>query len=514
LFDVAPGPAHLVSLAIHLLNVACVGVLARLLLGTCMDGRRHLPLLAMLLFGFHPLLIEPVAWISGQFELVVTLFVLLGLLANLAIRRVVIRSVVVAACFLLAACAKESAVAFPLLLFVVDWLRPPQASRPPARASDRIKAQWPVYLAVLLAGLLYLLLRRWSIGYLVQSAPQMAIFSWQRLQLICHTFITYWHVIVWPMASLDPLHVVPYTQFGTTTPGSIATVAAAIALLGAGLWLLWLRNAFGGVIVGATAALLPMLHVLPIEFDDSFYHDRYAMTAIAIAAAFLPKAIADLLGAHPRLRRPLLLAAPVIALWLLLAVVNIRVTLPLWSNEIALWQWILREHPDSNEATNSLLSQYLIHDDAAHARPLAQTLRTSGTDCTTCMVNVANFDIMQGDAAAAAAALKRARTATRHWAPTKVQILGFIMTTGDLRTLQGDLAGAQEAYRDAMSMDPLAPGPRVSLAIALARQGQYDAARKTAEEAWPLFAPDDRIEQQQRFERAFARSRLEPASQP
>jgi hypothetical protein len=63
-------------------------------------------------------------------------------------------------------------------------------------------------------------------------------------------------------------------------------------------------------------------------------------------------------------------------------------------------------------------------------------------------------------------------------------------------------------------MDPLAPGPRVSLAIALARQGQYDTARKTAEEAWPLFAPDDRIEQQQRFERALARSRLEPARQP
>ena len=115
------GPMHLVSLAVHLLNTLLVGLLARAL-SPKSDSPLKSDVLtggAMLLYGLHPALIEPVVWISCRFELVQTTFMLLGLLANARIERLAVRVPAVATCFFLAACTKETAAVFPLLLVSV-----------------------------------------------------------------------------------------------------------------------------------------------------------------------------------------------------------------------------------------------------------------------------------------------------------------------------------------------------------------------------------------------------------
>jgi hypothetical protein len=106
---------------------------------------------AMLLYGLHPALIEPAVWISCRFELVQTTFMLLGLLANARIERLAWRVLAVAMCFFLAACTKETAAVFPLLLVLFDWIAmdPAQGKRGfLARLQTLWQRQWPVYVAV------------------------------------------------------------------------------------------------------------------------------------------------------------------------------------------------------------------------------------------------------------------------------------------------------------------------------------------------------------------------------
>jgi len=301
-FDVAPAPMHLLSLGLHLVNSVLVGVLARSML-TPSDSHvsaKMLPCLAMMLFGVHPLLVEPVVWISGQVDLLVTLFMLLGLLANLVLRRTVVRAVAVALCFLLAAGTKEAAVSFPLLLLVVDWVQPvdkafdPGATRMRRVLVARLQKQWLVYLFVLVAGFSYLALRYWGLGFLIPDHGNATSFSVAGLPLVSYTNLAYWRLLVWPMAGLGPVHLVPMEQFTEITMVSLVTDAAAVAIVVVGLYLFLQRKAMGGLVAGVTVALLPVLHLIPIDFAESIYHDRYALPAVAIMCSFLPLVISGL----------------------------------------------------------------------------------------------------------------------------------------------------------------------------------------------------------------------------
>ncbi len=72
-----PAAYHLTSSGLHALAAVLVFLLARRLLA----GRTGLALVAALLFALHPLRVEPVAWITGRGDLLVTVFLLLTVLA-------------------------------------------------------------------------------------------------------------------------------------------------------------------------------------------------------------------------------------------------------------------------------------------------------------------------------------------------------------------------------------------------------------------------------------------------
>jgi len=504
-FDVAPGPMHVVSLGIHLANTLLVGLLALNLRGERPGANKsslRLVGMAMLLYGLHPALIEPVVWISSQFELVVTFFMLLGILLNATIRHPVSRAFAVATCFFLAACAKESAVSFPLLLLVFDWMRR-ESQRPiqePLAALQSLwRRQWPVYLCVLVAGFAYLALRYWALGFLVQPNGSQPGFSLARLQTVSFLYLTYWRIVVWPMAGMGPIHPIDLHQFATfgTTTGPIDLVAFAIFLYG--LYFAWKRRPFGCLILAVTVALIPVLHIVPVEFDTSLYHERYAMIGVAMTCAILPFVVSSISWPNSKPRSVVIGASTVVIAWLGLAMVNIRVTLPLWSDEAKLWLWVLQEHPESLDAKDHLLSVYLELNDHVHARRMADLLMVEKRPCPTCMVNIANLAISDGDLPRATVALERAKQMIARQAPQSL-VLGYIITTGQLREMKHDSRGAEEAYRDAITMGPLDPKAQMSLALLLARQGRMLEARKQAELALSLFAPDERDEEHRQFE--------------
>ena len=511
LFDSAAMPMHTVSLGLHLINVLLVGVLARLL-SASLDGSaatKAAPLVAMLLFGLHPILVEPVAWISSQYELLLVFFMLLGLILNLTLRRVALRAGGVALCFFLAACCKEAAISFPLLLLILDWLCPVEGSRsgrPRNELVARLRRQWPVYVSVLAAGIVYLGLRRWGLGFVVNPDRHSSLGFWPQMQMSCFTYLAYLKLLVWPMSGLAPLHIFPKEQFKDFAVSFLAIDVAAWAILLGGLYLLWKRRPVGGLIAAVTVALLPVLHIVPIDFDESLYHERYAMTAVAVACSLLPPVLGSLASLRGNPRGMIVPATLAGMMWLVLAIINVRVTLPLWSDDIRLWQWALLKNPGSIAAERSLLAAYIKHDDLRQAKPLAELLMREGRACPDCMLNVAALALDEADAGLASRALEAFRKVMDAAPPSPDSIEDYIIDSGLLSELRSDQAGAEEAYRAAITFDPLNARAHMAMAYLLARQRKFDQARREAAIAQPLFAADVRTRYKLKFEQVLAES--------
>ena len=324
--------------------------------------------------------------------------------------------------------------------------------------------------------------------------------SWSRVHLIGFTYVAYWKLLVWPMAGLGPIHIFPTQQFADFTVATVVTDAAASAIILIGFYLLWKRKLLGGLIMGVTAALLPVLHVIPIEFEESIYHDRYAMTAVAIASALLPNVVAEWLARLGN-RRLASYALLVGAGWLIAAVINIRVTVPLWSDEAKLWEWALRQNPGSIIAQDRLFGTYLDRHDLVRAEPLAEVLEETGRACASCMLKVASLAVTQGNAARATDALREVRRSVDANLVPQRLVGGYFLISGNLSRLQHDNAEAENFYREAIELNPLNPHGYMSLAMLLAEEGRVAGAREAVDVALSLYAPDEKDQRRLEFER-------------
>jgi len=511
-FDAAPRPMHVVSLVLHLTNTLLVGALGLRVTPSTTVRASWFAGVAMLLYGAHAALVEPVAWISSQAEMLATLFVLLGLLLNATMQRSTPRSVLVAASFFLAACAKESAAAFPLLIVLFDWMRPA-----PEQGWARMRALWTrqrkTYLLVLLAGVGYLGLRYWGLGFLVQGAGTEAFLSWSRFQTASYVLVTYWRIMLWPMSGLGPMHLVDTRQFATFSGGQLGADLAACAVPLCGIYLACKGKPLGVLILAITAALLPVMHLIPVDFDMSLYHERYAMTAIAVACALIPSVLNSFPVGHRRARPWLTLGAIVMLAWIGIGVANIRITLPLWTDEVRLWVWILRSYPSFAPARSHLLVAYSESGDKTHAREVADLLLRQNPECADCMLNVASLAVADNDVARLKTALENVQKSLRP--PFNQRLMqAYMLAVGQLHELQGEAQDAIYAYQDAIRIEPLDPVARMNLALVQARYGAVAEARANMEMALTLFAPDQREQQRQEFERILAASNTKAGDTP
>jgi hypothetical protein len=508
LFNDAPGPMHVVSLCIHWINTFLVGVLSWLCLANTAENSKSKYLVAasMLFYGLNPVLIEPVAWISCQFDLVVTTFVLIGVIANSSARNIYLRAGLLACLFFLAACTKESAISFPLILIVFEWLllgkQPEQDIR--SNIFAIVRHSWLVYVAIFFAGIVYLAFRHWALGKIISPFAVSPLSMLGRVQEVCFLYLHYWKTLIWPMSGMSPIHPVDVQQFNVQSLPLLVSDIAAISLLLIGLYLTARRApTVGCIILVVTAALLPVLHIASADFDSSLYHERYAMTALAAICPMLPLAFLRLTSPSNSRKLMLALLATVGLFWLALAVINIRVTLPLWANNVNLWHWAMVENPDSIEAKDSLLSAYIDSKDYTNAHRLIDELAINHVDCANCMLNAAILDISENNPTDAAKALDQVKRSKQILVDKKM-FGSYLLTTGQMLVLQGHLDDAEGALRAAIDIEPLDPQPRISLAIALAIHGKADDARNVGEAGILMLPADERDLQRKALNKAIA----------
>lgn len=502
LFDAKPGPMHLVSLALHLLNTFLVGRLAVRISELKASQGVTLRTLAipMLLYGLHPLLVEPVVWVGCQFELTATLFMLLGWIANIQIRRQALRAIVVAICFFLAACSKESSLAFPFIIVVFDWFlcEKPYRRNIFTQLSALLSRNWATYAGIIASGMIYLFLRHWSLGELVPNNGSHPLPIWARLQESSFLYLRYWRMFFWPSMGMAPMHPVSTDQFLAFNISTMLQDAVALSIVIAGAILALRRNYIGGLILCITFSLLPVLHIIASNFDQSPYHERYAMTALATACAWLPSALRQL-SLPTQARRILPLAATgILVTWLMLAAMTIHVTAPLWSNQVKLWQWALQENPDYIGAKDELISAYIDAGSYSAAWALINDVVAKNERCMNCMLNAASLSIKQGDAQHASFFLQKIKDLPELYANTSSYRF-YLTTVGQVELMDGHPKEAEAAARSAIALDKLDPQPLFVLADALATQGNIALAEQVHATAISLLMPDERPRQQQSF---------------
>lgn len=508
-FELAPWPMHFTSLLLHLVNTLLVGALARRVLHA--PRATFWPALAMLLYGLHPVLVEPVAWISCQYDLVATLFVLAALYANLALQRSLWRALAVGTAFLLAAGAKESAACLPPLVLLFDLEREARGGAPWRSVAAAVwRRQRAVYAALLCAGAVYLLARRAALGHLMQPIGDVAPFSFAHLQKVCATYLAYWRMTLWPMSGLGPLHEIDDGTFARLDPARLGADAAALAIAVLGAVAFLRRRALGALILTFSAALLPVLNLVPTLFVESLYHERYAMIAIAMACLWLPRVLAGALDGGVAARwRPLALALA--AIWLAVGALNIRVTLPLWSDELRLWQWALRQNPDSIMAKDQLLAESMARENREQVDRLVRDVLEHDLPCPNCLLNAAKATIAEGDATRAELALTR--LGARPEAVTNARTLhGYILARAELAELRRQWDDAEEGYRAAIQTDPLDPAPHWRLALLCAAREREAEARSEGAAAIALYPAGQHAARQQELEAAIRAAAAAPAA--
>ena len=360
--DAVPWLQHLVNLLIHVLNTVLVTLLAARLSGR--KGESIWPaLVAPLVYAVHPALVEGVAFISGRFDLLLTTFLLLALLADLALRdRPHLASLTVGLGVLLAALCKEMAAGFLLVLPL--WHLATRDT--PASFRSLLRRQWSVYLAVLLAMGAYLGLRYTVLGYLYlpdAGNPLPVGTGLQHALLVARSLAEYVLLALWPFTTLSPIHYSPLPLPLDRPSTWLALSFSLTALAGLGLWLRRDRRS-GALAAASLVALLPVLNLLPLELGGgAFVAERFLLFPLALLA--LAGGMGLTKGPWPALR-------PAVLLWGVAAVATVQWTVPHWRSEQALWEWGLRRAPQSPTPYTNLALVAVQQGDPARGLALAE----------------------------------------------------------------------------------------------------------------------------------------------
>lgn len=225
-------PFHRTSLILHVVNTALVILLLYLLF-----RQPVVAALAGLLFGLHPITVEPIPWVGERKTLLAAFFALWTLITYvLYTRRGNLWAY--AACivaYLLALLSKPTATPLPVLLLLLDvWpLGRLRRGMRPARGALIVLEKAP--LAAI--GLLSATITIWSQGQFGLTAPGEHPPGFVPY-VLCHNIIFYLQKLLWPVG-LDPHYSFP-EPFDLSDPaialGVVGTPLLIAALIAAWRW--------------------------------------------------------------------------------------------------------------------------------------------------------------------------------------------------------------------------------------------------------------------------------------
>ena len=392
-----PAVSHAVNGLIHLACSMLVYLIAHdaLLRTGRSDVRSRLVALALAsFFAVHPALSEAVIWVSSRFDLLSTLFMLLGLwIATRDTWKTWALAAGIATCFLMAALSKENAVVFPFLLLTLIALRQHAAADGRSLFAVLLSPRWLAVLgAGAVAGVAYLVIRHAVLGgFGTHGGVDLAVH--ENLARVVVALPMYLQLTLLPLVGNAPQHPFAWTAESSLFD-FILPMAVTVALVVSAL-LLWIKGRpVGWLLLAWIVCYLPVMHLLPLNIGNNSIQQRFMYLPTAMLLALLPYVVPPLpLSAAARRFLPLLVVGLLLACLLV-----VRSIVPAWRTDLTLWLWADQVAPRSFMVRENLIWAYLDLRRFDKVDEEVRRLREDGIITTVnALVNVGVSHYMRGD---------------------------------------------------------------------------------------------------------------------
>jgi len=456
---------HRTNLALHLLNVLLAGLVVFAVFGNAVAA-----VLATLLFGLHPVAVEPLAWLSERKTLLATFFAWLAVwlyLVNAGHR--VRRIVLPLAAYGLALLSKPSVVPVPLMLLVLDvW--PLRRVGWPA-----LVEKWPFFLVALVSSVVSTISQRSA------HVTPIANLGLTRLLLESVYLVGYYERLAFFPTDLTPL-VPPPDPLTFATPdvllGFFGTLVVAF-----GLWRVRRR-----IPAGLTGVALYFLALAPsftiLTWSSFIAYGRYLYfpaLGLLVAACGLFVAAWTTRSVVAR-RGRFLLALAFVAIVAAEARAS-REALEPWRDSVRLWRHVARLAPNEPAAHNGYGVALETHGDLdAAAAEYRRAIEITPIYFFS-WLNLGALERQRGRLDESIRVLSRLVSFSR----------GSYDALESLGTSELEAGRLRDAERDLMAADSLRPGQLATLdqlGLAMSKQGEAESAVQFLRKAVELH-PDD-----------------------
>jgi len=332
-------PFRRTSLTIHIFNTALVIVLFYFLFGQPIPAA-----LAGLIFGVHPLTVEPVAWISDRKTLLAMFFVLWCLIFYVRFAQKGGRKSCFACMlmYLFALMSKPTSLPVPVLMLVLDYW--------PLRRFNRraVIEKIPFFALGIVFAVVTAVSNTRSLGIPLSSRLEGPAQLLRTFLTVCYLTIFYLRKIFWP-TGLSSVYMLPEPMLLSNWIIS-ASVFGTIILIAGLLFSLRKTRAFLAGLLFFFLAILPVLGIVPFS-NWVVASDKYVYMPIIGLLAVLAWAITSL---WKRIAVP---RTALIILLLFLSSVQIyclRRYLSHWQDTVSLFEHMLTLTPNAAQVHNDL----------------------------------------------------------------------------------------------------------------------------------------------------------------
>jgi tetratricopeptide (TPR) repeat protein len=425
------------------------------------------------ILAVHPVVVEPVVWIPGREELLMTFFALACLHLHISARRAAehgagrarvagLHALAALAC-VLACLSNVVGAVVPFLVVAYDL------------AAARIRRLWPVvagtwFLWAIMAGTIALKMIAETLPAAANPVgPSGRIEVWERAAMALDAFHSNLITLVWPKdLSLQYSRILPDQFFST---GTCLGLAFGLAMPVA-LWLLRRRRIALFGLLWFLLALGPTSQVIPhhiIRADRFLY---LPLVGVTVAAAAGLRWLVD------RGRPWRVAAAASVAIVLALGVVSTRYT-PLWRDGLTLFRYCLAVTPDNAEAHDGMGVLLAHAGDYRGATDHYRRALVLVPDYVQAHCNLGTSLLRLGESDEAIVHLRRAVELNPVHAESHSNLGVALMR-------KGYLAEAQQHIEKALQLNPYSAETYDNLGVVLVRQGKYPEARAYHEKALRL----------------------------
>lgn len=410
LWSMNPFGFHLTNIILHAANAALVFLLFQSIFGNA--EKRSVKILpaaaAALLFAVHPIVSEPVAWISGRKELLSALFTLLSALLYIksykssAINNKSEAPLLVSLLlYIVAMLSHSSASALPFLLLATEFFITPGEGR--ETRSKKIERLFPFFFTgAIISGLNF----QMALKVGAFTAPYGGS-SLGHVATIVKIPLFYIVKIFYPI-NLCAIYSFP-AETGLFSPRALAGAAVVVLLIVAFVVTAKKDRAAAWFISWAVAFSLPCMNFIPANTavaDRFAYLPSLGIFALAgLASSWASEALAGTEGKNPARFAPWVI---VVALAAGLSIVTISRNAD-WKSDLSLWTSAVAVEPGNPEIRDNLGVAYTqMNDYSAAKKEFEEALRLN-PDYLHSLLNLGSLEYRAfGDAEAALPLLEKA----------------------------------------------------------------------------------------------------------